>query len=208
MCRLLQYSMSGTFLLILSVGFGGCAGPQAAIETQIPQGVVFTDSIPRKDWSKIELPQGNDIYFIGRSPLAASTTAAQLNIIRQGQIFLQDSLQRFYQQIRHDTLNYPVFQELTLEDTWFSDLTRQEPFTGALVSCHYKKGKIYENYSVRRQWLAIGLVQWPNHLHNSVLEARLRLAIRESTTPAERQAYQAALTDLSANPVILNIESK
>lgn len=204
----IQNRTSRCISVLLVIVLAGCAGSPKSEYALIPEGVVFTDSIPRTGWSTIELPTGDDIYFIGQSPPAASTTAAQLNIIRQGQLFLLDSLQRFYSQIRRDTVNYPVFRDLPLEDEWFDGLTKHEPFTGALATCHYKKGKIYENYSVRRQWVARGLVQWPNHVRNKLLEERLRLAIRESTSSAERQEFQSALLEISASPVILRQEVK
>lgn len=207
--RLIQNRSVKVGILLLTFTMAGCVGSSVnSLDTDIPSGLVITDSIPSTGWSDLPLPKGNAIYFIGESPPSATTIAAQLNIIRQGQLFLLDSLQRFYSRVQNDSANYGVFRTLPLDLTWLDNLANHEPFTGTLVTCHYKKGKIYENYSVRRQWIAKGLVQWPQHLFNDLLEERLRLAIRESNTSADRQKYQSVLLEISAQPVMLDEASQ
>ena len=188
---------------LLWLFFIACSSTKPEFDESIPQGLVFTDSTPHQNWHYIAIPEGNDIYFLAQSPISATTVGAQLSIIRQGQLFLQDSLRRFYSQIQHDTINYPVFKELSLDEDWLIKLTSTTPFTGSLATCHYKKGKLYENHMVRRQWLAYGLVQWPGNLRNKLLEERLRLAIRDSQSATDRRNYQIALREVLAAPIKL-----
>lgn len=170
-----------------------CAGTSPEVEESLPAGLVFVDSIPKVGWHTIVKPDGDDIYFLTQSPVSASTLAAQLSILGKGQIFLQDSLRQFYERIQADTIRFSVFRGLTLDEDWLIKITSTTPFTGGLVTCHYKKGKIYENHTVRRQWLAYGLVQWPGNVTSKFLEERLKLAIAESSRPEDRQIYQSSL---------------
>lgn len=163
----------------------------------IPEGLFWVDSIPKTNWKVIAKPAGDDIYFLSQSPISATTVSAQLSILQKGQLFLQDSLRQFYHEIQADTIQFPLFRDLPLDEDWFIRTTSVAPFMGALATCHYKKGKRYENHSVRRQWLAYGLVQWPDNVRNELLEERLKLAIIESSNPEIRQLYQTALRRIS-----------
>ena len=185
-----------------------CSGTNPGTTESIPNGLFWVDSIPKTNWRVIVKPAGDDIYFLAQSPASATTVGAQLSILRKGQIFLQDSLHQFYRQIQADTIRFPLFRDLPLDDEWFARITSVTPFTGGLATCHYKKGKLYENHSVRSQWLAYGLVQWPGNVSNKFLEERLKLAIIESENPEMRQVYQTALRRISmSGPIKLeNIE--
>ncbi len=188
-------------MAVIAAVITNCSSSTPVATPALPAGLIFTDSIPKTGWGNIPPPSRAQLYYIYQTPVCLSQQAARDSILAAGQLFLLDTLTRFYHLVQRDTVKYAFLADLPLDSAWLKTEVAHPPFTGSLSTCHYKKGKAYVNHTVRRRWLALGKVEWPDNLMNTLLEERIKLAIRNSTNPSQRQFLQLAIRDVITAPI-------